>query len=411
MPASDQVTNERSNPSFDVLLRLDPVSEKAYQLEYGAERGRHLFRMVLLGLVFYNLFNITSVFLMPDILVLSVILRLCIVTPGSLFLAFAVLRVSPVLRERLVLGGMLNASLLPIFLFWYSSHPWSGYSYLELPLSLFFGAMVMRLRFHHMLIMSGVVSCVALAAVATKAGLPAGLKLALGLQLGTAVVFIMTAGYFVDRQWVTGFIQTLSARRDAEKTRLESRRLTRLSFTDPLTGLSNRRRFDLEVDAYLKADDFFGLIMVDVDFFKVFNDTQGHQSGDVCLQLVARTLDRTANHLNGLACRIGGEEFALLFACDTQNKLERTCQDLLDAVEALLVPHPDRPDRRGHVTVSAGAVRVPPQQGLDDTAIMALADQGLYQSKQEGRNRFTIVQIGADPANTKARPDMKRGRA
>lgn len=131
----------------------------------------------------------------------------------------------------------MNASLLPIFLFWYSSHPWSGYSYLELPLSLFFGAMVMRLRFHHMLIMSGVVSCVALAAVATKAGLPAGLKLALGLQLGTAVVFIMTAGYFVDRQWVTGFIQTLSARRDAEKTRLESRRLTRLSFTDPLTDV------------------------------------------------------------------------------------------------------------------------------------------------------------------------------
>lgn len=386
---------DQNTPKFDLLLRLDPASEAAFEAEHGAARGKHLRAMILVGLVFYNLFNLSAYLLMTDIFWLSVVLRLGLVTLGSLVLAYYVTRVPAVWRERLVLGGMLNACVLPLFLFTYSAHPWSGYSYLELPLSLFFASAMLRLRFTHILILSAAIYSVAVVALAIKTGLPRELKFALGLQLATAMTFVVTSGYLIEKQRITGFLQTLMARNEAEKRGLESRHHARLSLTDPLTGVPNRRRFDETLQAFQDAADRFGLIMIDVDFFKQFNDTLGHQSGDLCLQRIALALQRVATGHDGHIARIGGEEFAVLSRCDTRDHLQSLCEDYQSGVSSLKIAHPDRPDKTGYVTISAGAVLVQPEAGWTRRRIMTIADAGLYQSKKDGRNRFTVLSDAA----------------
>lgn len=167
-------------------------------------------------------------------------------------------------------------------------------------------------------------------------------------------------------------------------------RLRSVTAIDPLTRLFNRR-FMLESIGRkwheTAEDEDIEAVMVDVDWFKQYNDTYGHPAGDECLRAVASVLQFVAETYQMIAGRIGGEEFALLRCGSARPPLEEVLEHLRGGVEGLAIEHRSSPF--GIVTVSIGA-SLTRKQGRVESAhreVFAIADQALYTAKKDGRNR------------------------
>lgn len=183
------------------------------------------------------------------------------------------------------------------------------------------------------------------------------------------------------------------------KIHIELKRLRDLlqyqSTTDTTTGLANRRAFDeLLTQEWSRGTRYklpLSLAMVDIDFFKGFNDFHGHLSGDECLRRVAQALFAAVPRRDGdLVARYGGEEFAVLLV-DTDSEGVRTVSERLrSGVSALAIPH-GRSAASEVVTVSIGAASIIPDGGHSPTVLIAIADGFLYRAKEEGRNRVVVA--------------------
>jgi diguanylate cyclase (GGDEF)-like protein len=170
--------------------------------------------------------------------------------------------------------------------------------------------------------------------------------------------------------------------------RAANRHLEQLAMIDPLSGLANRRGFDARLAAdWQRAAKFsrpVGLLMIDVDHFKLFNDRYGHLEGDVCLRRVAELLNEAASGTDDLPARYGGEEFALLLPGVDIGEAQAIAERLRQAVENLCITHATCP--AGQVTISVGVASLVPMAGQDAAALIEAADAGLYAAKRRGRN-------------------------
>jgi diguanylate cyclase (GGDEF)-like protein len=166
--------------------------------------------------------------------------------------------------------------------------------------------------------------------------------------------------------------------------------LERLATEDALTGLANRRKFDMAVEQEWKRAQrdghWLSLVMVDVDFFKRYNDHYGHALGDGCLRDVAQAVAGQCMRPSDLVARYGGEEFTIVLPDIAPDGVRTLLVAVLSAVDALQIEHADSSCAK-HVTISLGAVSVKP--GRNDEAQTALrrADALLYQAKEGGRHR------------------------
>jgi two-component system chemotaxis family response regulator WspR len=168
--------------------------------------------------------------------------------------------------------------------------------------------------------------------------------------------------------------------------------LLRLSNMDGLTGLNNRRRFDeyasTEWRRALRERVPFGLLLIDVDQFKTYNDANGHLAGDELLRRIAETIRNCCRRPEDLPARYGGDEFAVVLPGIQVNALDTIGERLRQAVQDLKIEHgsPTTP----YVTLSiGGAVTVPTQEdGLLD--LVAIADRNMYEAKAKGRNKSIV---------------------
>ena len=186
-------------------------------------------------------------------------------------------------------------------------------------------------------------------------------------------------------------------RRVNERTReLEqaNRQLEKLSRTDGLTGLANRRFFE-EVLAQdwatvVRQGLDLAVIMLDVDFFKAFNDRYGHIAGDDCLRRLARILETTLRRKSDLAARYGGEEFIVILQDTDRDGALEIAESVRAAVAGLALPNQDSP--HGHVTVSIGVAVRHPHDGVSGAdQLVKLADEALYAAKRGGRNQVRSI--------------------
>lgn len=167
-------------------------------------------------------------------------------------------------------------------------------------------------------------------------------------------------------------------------------KLENLIVLDALTGIPNRRGFENELrregEIAPRMQYAVGLVMIDIDHFKLLNDASGHEAGDRCLKLVAEALNHATPRSRDFIARYGGEEFVGIFPGVNLSGLEKVAQRLSDAVRALHIPHPGSPT--GYVTVSIGAALglVADMEALQD--LLRVADENLYEAKRGGRNRF-----------------------
>ena len=180
--------------------------------------------------------------------------------------------------------------------------------------------------------------------------------------------------------------------RVAERTeQLEqaNRRLSSLSITDGLTGIANRRHFDKVLLEEWKRMERLGqplaLAMIDIDWFKKYNDHYGHQAGDACLIAVAETLTANIGRAGDLVARYGGEEFAFIAPAIDEAGALAMAQKICDAISARGMPHAQ--SLFEHVTASIGVALVIPSAETEPAALLKLADEALYRAKDAGRNR------------------------
>ncbi len=174
--------------------------------------------------------------------------------------------------------------------------------------------------------------------------------------------------------------------------------LERLSQLDGLTGVANRRRFDYVLDAEWRRGCRTGaplsLVLLDIDAFKAFNDTYGHLRGDECLRQVAGALAGALGRAGDLVARYGGEEFAALLSGVGSEEASNVAERLRANVQALRVPHGNSP-AAGVVTISGGVATLTPTERGDSAALVAAADQALYEAKRRGRNRVVVQEAPA----------------
>ncbi len=169
--------------------------------------------------------------------------------------------------------------------------------------------------------------------------------------------------------------------------------LKRLSTTDALTGIANRRSFDeyleREWGRTMRSKEPLTLIMCDIDFFKNYNDLHGHQQGDICLQAVARTIREKLERSVDFAARYGGEEFAVILPDTSASGGRHVAETIRNAVRARALPHGNSSIDQ-YVTLSLGVATAVPQAGSSAYDLLHTADEALYKAKEQGRNR-TIV--------------------
>ncbi|SDC21047.1 PAS domain S-box-containing protein/diguanylate cyclase (GGDEF) domain-containing protein [Paenibacillus sp. UNCCL117] len=166
--------------------------------------------------------------------------------------------------------------------------------------------------------------------------------------------------------------------------------LQKISSIDSLTGVANRRSFDenyaKEWRHGLRFSTPLSVILLDIDYFKKFNDNCGHQEGDICLKQVAEALKRAAKRPGDLIARYGGEEFVIVLPITDAQGAAYVAEQLRQEVERLHIPHPSS-DVSAFVTASLGHATMIPARDLSPRELLVRADQALYTAKQEGRNR------------------------
>jgi diguanylate cyclase (GGDEF)-like protein len=168
-----------------------------------------------------------------------------------------------------------------------------------------------------------------------------------------------------------------------------NQKLSVLNITDALTGIANRRHFDevlqLEWNRALRDHTPLGLLILDIDHFKAYNDFYGHQGGDACLKTVTEVLSAHVRRAGDTLARYGGEEFVILLAKSSTQEALELAEHLRQAVEARAIPH--QKSTIGHVSISIGVTSLIPSETTSAAQLVNIADQALYRAKDLGRNR------------------------
>lgn len=374
--------------------RFPPAIEAEYQCQRAPSRRRHLFFMAWLGLLCINVYALHSRAMFSDV---SDDVVFTMLKVSGILACLSPLLLTPLpgwLREMLYAEGICVAAVVAVYIVSHSTQV-TSYSFLTslLFLPLFSGVVG---RQSVLCTLATVMATLGAAAVFLN---PGDDEQWLVYQdtlfiVTTASLFTLVAAYTLERgarrQWLLSEMERL----DRAALTAATRRLHELSMKDPLTGLSNRRRFEADfarVWSQARTDGRgVSLLIIDVDHFKLFNDGYGHAEGDRCLQRIAEVLAQAARDHWGFSARLGGEEFAIILpglpAVQAARVAEQVCATVRDAD---IEHHYSQTDSR--VTISIGVACSSTVAG-PARDLLAAADDAVYAAKSAGRDRCIVQQ-------------------
>ncbi|HCL66234.1 MAG TPA: GGDEF domain-containing protein [Rhizobium sp.] len=366
---------------FLPLLRFPPALEAAYEQETGPARSRELFWRGWLGLALYFAMLLSDWYVTPDVFGTALLFRLGM-TPIVLVMLFIIWHNPPVVvRESFLVVVMLLVAGSFLYLMLFSTAPTRESQLHVLVLLVLFMA-VQRVPFYYAL-----AGCLGVWALYHLALFPLGGLLPAELVtdeiiFGGAVVLCLIAIYDFERATRLSYLTSL-------RERLLNLRLISLSRQDPLTGLANRRALEEILGAMeigRSGSIHLAVLMIDVDHFKFYNDSLGHQEGDVCLRRISGIIRSELRERGDMAFRFGGEEFLILLLGLDLPAAVAIGERVRQAIEAAAIPHPAEPTGRTVVTVSVGAAAMIADDGVNAAGLVAAADAALYEAKRNGRN-------------------------
>ncbi|WP_040260289.1 GGDEF domain-containing protein [Pseudomonas massiliensis] len=365
-------------------MRFEPALEALYQADSQAQRRQFLTATGIAGALVYDLFLISDWLNLNDTFGLLVAGRLLLVTPVMIALLLIVQRLkSRALMEGLATFGTVFASLIPLLIMIHSESPHRLHYQFGMLLLMVYCAMIQQVPLRWA---AAALTCMTVIQLVTTH--VAGFMGAITWQsnalffVSTAILLLM-ASYFMERGGRFTYLYAL-------RGRLLQAQLTEMARTDPLTQLYNRR-YQAEVLARWwneadKAPCPVGVILLDIDHFKAYNDSYGHMQGDTCLKALSQAVQRTAQRAGALTFRFGGEEILVLVPEATMARGRDLAENLRQAVLDLKLPHPVM-GTNAQVTISLGvATGTAPWVSAD--TLIARADAALYAAKHQGRNRL-----------------------
>jgi diguanylate cyclase (GGDEF)-like protein len=386
--------------------RLPPQLLAAYDRQTRHERSRTAGIIGLIGSAIAVATYPALTLAMPDLRRDVTAMYLFGAIPVSLAVALLVLLdPRPLLREILLgLAMVVNTAVLT-YLFATTRTDATALYAASILLLMLFATVTVQLRFS--VALGVTIAIVALNAVGlhfTRAGSPA-------LHMNLLLVSVAAGGYMMFANWrmqvdqQRSFVLTMRERMRRRDLFQRNQELGELLRRDALTGLANRRAYDAWLlNSWRQARDAaapLGLIVIDVDQFKAYNDFYGHPAGDTCLQTVARCLRDQLRGTSDHVARMGGEEFAVLLPGLRGELCADIAERLRAAVASLELPHLDNEQGR-IVTISCGAASLLAQDATTPRDLVAAADAALYHAKQTGRNRVCM----ADAAPAQKLPAM-----
>ncbi len=179
-----------------------------------------------------------------------------------------------------------------------------------------------------------------------------------------------------------------------KKLKRLNKKLENVSYTDSLTSMHNRRYFNLVYSRELKrarrTHSYITFMMLDIDFFKQYNDTYGHIEGDFALKSVAKVLKDTLQRPSDFVFRLGGEEFGVLLTQTDESNSAKLARSICDAVRDRQIKH-EGSKANQYLTISIGVVCCVADDALNDEVLLTRADEMLYEAKDTGRDRYIIT--------------------
>lgn len=379
---TDEMQVERQLARRALRLKFAPELEARFEAETGFARSRMLFAQEVLALLFYLAHGLTDLLLVPDVIPLALVLNFGIATPISLIvLVLFWFNPRPSLRETLIVLVGLLGGLSTLGLMLASESPLRDQLATSTIAIMLFITVVQRTRFPY-----AVTGCLLLmAANATALGLlpdydGARLLSDIGTLVGAAGLMLV-ATWLLEREARQTYLLRF-------KERLLNTALEDLSRHDPMTGLENRRALDLAFGAIARDANHgedIAVVLLDIDHFKIYNDTLGHMAGDEALRRVARELRAGLRAGTDRAFRFGGEEFLLLLRRTSLSEAVQLAERLRRRIEAAALPHPRSEGAIVTASFGVAATRVGGEIGSDE--LVAGADAALYAAKRSGRNQ------------------------
>ncbi len=208
--------------------------------------------------------------------------------------------------------------------------------------------------------------------------------------LSSANLIGIPVSYLWEYQSRRDFLLTVLLTMEKKRVEKLNEKLREMSYMDSLTGVANRRKFEEYLEAEWerakRAGRPISLLLIDIDFFKKYNDIMGHPKGDKCLREVAQAISANLRKGIDLVARYGGEEFVVVLPETDLSQAKKIAERIREAVMDLKIPHPGS-DVYDRVTVSVGVASLIPREGMRKEQLIKMADEALYIAKKRGRNR------------------------
>ncbi|MBB3454885.1 diguanylate cyclase (GGDEF)-like protein [Rhizobium sp. BK313] len=374
-------------------LRGSPLEMRAaYASENDAAQRQCTRKGLWMAVAVYVAFAAPDSWLIPDVAPLTIALRF--VVAAVALMAFEILRLAK--AKTVWLDSTCALALVLGYIGWLCPAITTKYA-MSMSYYMIFGAIFMmgaNLFFSFSFRLSVLTSGTVLAAffVALYGFFPStpAYQLAFGLFYVSCFIFTSFVNWRLNVERYNVFLNAVEARHQHLEATERGKALLRLSHTDYLTGIENRRAIDRRLDecwsAWKNEGREFSVILIDVDFFKRFNDRYGHQEGDRCLTVIAATLQKLVERYGGIIGRYGGEEFIVVMPLQAQDEATYIAGKIRHQVEALAIRHEERPDDAQIVTVSVGVAFISERAGAKVEWLVREADLALYSAKASGRN-------------------------
>lgn len=345
----------------------------------------------IIGLFFYNLFLIGDKIMLPDIFNEALITRVFIVTPLMIFSIIGMF-IKKLSRFVDFLAGniifLASASIMYFLLI--TNNPNVNNYHTGLIILIVVGNIIIRLRFKYAVFFTFLIFFLFVLTVNNIALMNQETVNNNIMVLFTIVCFTLVGNYQIERETRLTYLNSLLRRIDAVKLEDSNKKLKQISITDGLTGLINRRHFDVAIKNEwrngCRSDTLLSLIFIDIDYFKNYNDNYGHQKGDDCLQQVGRQLNANIKRPRDLVARYGGEEFVIVLPETDVQGAKGLAKKIGRSIEELNIPHAFS-SAADVVTVSLGVATMQPSCGGSFSELIGRADTALYEAKNQGRNR------------------------
>lgn len=371
-------------------LKFPEKLESLYNKRTARSRADHLFKSGFYGILVYNIFALTDYFIIHDVfwtaITTRVLFTLLVLIPSMLFFRSHPDRFWSELVESItVFAG--TASL--IFILYMSHSPYAILYHTGISIVIVSTGILLRLPFVNTLILFIMIYILFTALLFARYMDNHEIIINNMIMISSFTFLTLIGNYYGEKTERKHYLESL--RRAVENMNLsyKNEELVQLSLIDPLTRLPNRRYLDNLIDTIAANQQIGSLacLLIDIDYFKLYNDNYGHQAGDFCLQRVAACLQNSLRKESDRIARLGGEEFIIILENSSTEQAQKLAGRVQDDIVRLALPHEYSPLSK-NLTLSIGLSITDNITIEGITELIGAADEALYRAKEAGRDRI-----------------------